>query len=192
MGYVRSMADDETRRVLRTDRLVLRPMAADDVDFVFDHFSNPHVHRYLVDSPPVTTRSDARSIVEDYTGPAGASHMRWVITDATSGAPIGTSGFHLWSRAHHRAEVGYDLAPGSWGQGVMSEALRAVLDHGFERLLLHRVVAYIHPDNAASLRLAERLGFVREGLARDLFLTGSTYHDHWMLALIAGELRPRA
>lgn len=69
----------------------------------------------------------------------------------------------------------------------MHEALVAVLRHGFDELLLHRVAAYIHPDNAASLRLAERLGFVREGIARDLFLEGSTYYDHWMLSLLAGE-----
>jgi len=183
------VSDAATGDVLRTERLVLRPMRTDDLEFVFRHFSNPDVYRYLVDASPVETVEQARSIVEFYTAERDAPQRRWVITRADDAEPIGTCGFHLWSRAHHRAELGYDLAPEWWGRGLMSEALDAALRHGFDDLLLHRVAACIHPDNLASLRLAERLGFVREGMARDLFLQGSTYHPHWMLSLLAGELR---
>ena len=176
--------------MLRTARLLLRPMAVDDVDFVFRHFGDAEVQRFLVDSEPVTTRERAQSIVDFYTRSPQAPHMRWVIGRASDDEPIGTCGFHLWSRTHRRCEVGYDLAPSSWGQGLMTEALRAVLTHGFGEMELHRVAAYIHPDNTASLRLAERLGFAHEGIARALFRQGSTYHDHCMLSLLAGELTP--
>ncbi len=184
------MTADDHQPVLRTDRLILRPIAAADVDFVTRHFGDPAVHRYLVDSEPVSTLEQARSIVDFYTSDSSATRLRWVITRATDGEPIGTCGFHLRSFEHRRAEIGYDLAPPWWGQGMMSEALRAALDHGFGEMGLHRVAACIHPDNVASLRLAERLGFIREGIARDLFFDGSTYHDHWMLSLLAGEISP--
>jgi ribosomal-protein-alanine N-acetyltransferase len=174
--------------VLRTERLVLRPMAPSDVDFVLRHFGDPLVHRYLVDSAPTSTLEDAESIVNFYTVEPSPLRMRWVITTAVDLEPIGTCGYHLRSLFHHRAEVGYDLAPAWWGRGVMSEALAAMLRHGFDSMGLHRISACIHPENAPSLRLAERLGFVREGIARDLFFDGTTYHDHWMLSLMAAEL----
>ena len=121
------MGDDAARHVLHTDRLVLRPMSPDDVEFVFRHFSNPAVHQYLVDNAPVATRERARSIVEFYTGAESSTRLRWVITLKAGGEPIGTCGFHEWSPAHRRAEVGYDLAPEWWGQGLMFEALGAAL-----------------------------------------------------------------
>jgi ribosomal-protein-alanine N-acetyltransferase len=175
--------------VLRTERLVLRPMATSDVEFVLRHFGDPLVHRYLVDSQPTATLRDAQSIVDFYTLEPSPLRMRWVITTAVDGEPIGTCGFHLRSLSHHRAEVGYDLTPTWWGRGVMSEAVAVVLGHGFDSLGLHRIAACIHPENTPSLRLAERLGFVREGIARDLFFDGSNYHDHWMLSLLAEDLR---
>ena len=145
------------------------------------------MNRFLVDEEPVATLEEARSIVEFYTADASGTRSRWVITTAADGEPIGTCGFHLRSFAHHRAEVGYDLAPAWWGQGLMHEALVALLRHGTDTMGLHRISACVHVDNVASLRLAERLGFVREGIARDLFSDGSRYHDHWMLARLAGD-----
>jgi ribosomal-protein-alanine N-acetyltransferase len=185
------MTTEPAQPVLRTERLVLRPISSDDVPFVLRHFGDPDVHRYLVDSEPVSTLEQARSVIEHFNVDSSARPLRWVITGATDGEPIGTCGFHLRSAGHRRAEIGYDLTPAWWGQGIMSEALRAALRHGFETMGLHRVSACIHTENVASLRLAEALGFVREGIARDLFFDGSVYHDHWILSLLAGELRPR-
>jgi len=183
------MSTHAAQPVLRTERFVLRPMAATDVEFVLRHFGDPLVAKYLVDSTPTSTLHDAQSIVDFYVREPSPLRMRWVVTTAEDGEPIGTCGFHLRSLAHHRAEVGYDLAPAWWGRGVMFEAMQATLRHGFEVLDLHRIAACIHPQNEASLRLAERLGFVREGIARDLFYDGAAFHDHWMLSLLAGERR---
>ena len=182
------MNADAAQPELRTERLVLRPITSTDADFVLRHFGDPGVHRYLVDSDPVTTVEHARSIVDFYTSDTSGTRQRWVITRSVDGEPIGTCGFHLRSFAHRRAEIGYDLAPAWWGQGLMTEALRAVLGHGVGEMGLHRISACIHPENLASLRTAERLGFEREGIARDLFFDGSTYHDHWMLSLLAADL----
>jgi ribosomal-protein-alanine N-acetyltransferase len=184
------MTADPVQPVLRTERLVLRPMAPSDVEFVLRHFGDPAVHRYLVDSEPVSTPERAGSIVDFYTADSSATRVRWVITSAVDGEPIGTCGFHLRSFGHRRAEIGYDLAPSWWGRGVMSEAMDAAVRHGIGAMGLHRISACVHIENLASLRLAERLGFVREGIARDLFFDGTTYHDHWMLSLLADEFRP--
>lgn len=75
---------------------------------------------------------------------------------------VANTGYHKWRKMHHCAEIGYDLAPAGWGQGYMTEALRAVLQYGFGPMALNRVQAPIHADNYASLRLAERLGSARK------------------------------
>ena len=116
---------------LETARLLLRPLAAGDLDFIFQHFSDPEVGRDLVDEEPLTTRTEAQAIVDFYVSPGPKTYNRWVIVRKLDRQAIGTCGFHRWSRQHGRAEVGYDLARAAWGQGIMTEALTAVLEHGF-------------------------------------------------------------
>ena len=79
---------------------------------------------------------------------------------------VADAGYHKWRKMHHSAEICYDLAPAGWGHGYMTKALRAVLPYGFGPMELSRVEAPIHPDNHASRRLAEQLGFREEGLLR--------------------------
>jgi ribosomal-protein-alanine N-acetyltransferase len=69
--------------------------------------------------------------------------------------------------SQRRAELGYILGREHWGRGFAGEAQRRAIDFAFEDLGLHRLEADTHPDNAASLRSLERLGFRREGLLRE-------------------------
>lgn len=96
---------------LSTARLTLRQMDLDDLDFAYRHFSDPQVSRYLVDEPPVATREEAEAILRFYLEPEGKPYNRWGIALKASGGLIGTVGYHKWYRAHHRAEIGYDLSP---------------------------------------------------------------------------------
>jgi ribosomal-protein-alanine N-acetyltransferase len=72
----------------------------------------------------------------------------------------------------------------------MTEAMQALLAYYFEELAVHRVQALIHPENTASIRLAERLGFRCEGgPLRDYWRVGETYASVMMYGLLAGERR---
>jgi ribosomal-protein-alanine N-acetyltransferase len=75
---------------------------------------------------------------------------------------IGTCSFERFSE-DRRGEVGFDLAHDWWGQGLMAEALRAIMDYGFEVLKLKAVYAITDPGNYRALRLLKRLGFLLEG-----------------------------
>lgn len=172
---------------LETSRLLLRPLSADDVDFVFEHFADPDVNRYLLDEESLTTHAQAQAIVDFYLAPGTKSYNRWIIVRKLDQLPIGTCGFHRWHAAHHRSELGYDLAKSSWKQGVMTEALSVVLQYGFEHMQLNRIEAFVYPDNDASIRLLERLGFCKEGLLRQCFRQGSVYYDHWLMALLKSD-----
>ena len=78
-------------------------------------------------------------------------------------ALIGTCGLWRLDAENHRAELGYMLAQAHWGRGLIGEAISAVCRHGFEQLHLHSIEAHVDPANAASVRVLERAGFVREG-----------------------------
>ena len=80
---------------------------------------------------------------------------------------IGTCGYNIWVRPAHRSLLGYDLNRSHWGQGLMGEALTAILDFGFGAMQLNRVEALTFPQNTASKRLLTKLGFKKEGLLRE-------------------------
>jgi ribosomal-protein-alanine N-acetyltransferase len=172
---------------LETERLLLRTLTADDLAFVFHHFSDADIYRYLVDEEPVSTLAQTQSIIDFYTDPTGKSYNRWVLELKSEERPIGTCGYHLWHKSHYRAEIGYDLEKASWHQGLMTEALEAVIVFGFEKMSLNRIGAMVHPENKASIRLLARLDFQKEGLLRDYYYQSGRFYDHWLLSLLKKE-----
>lgn len=177
---------------LETERLILRALTQNDLDFLFRHFSDPQIYRYLLDEDPVTTEAEAQEILDFYLPQHNLPQLdkpynRWLITRKQDRQPIGTCGFHKWQQRHHLAEIGYDLEVASWRQGYMREALRAVLQHGFEAMGLNRIEAQVYPENIASLRLLERLGFQKEGLRRQSLYQAGKYYDHWLLSLLKAD-----
>jgi [ribosomal protein S5]-alanine N-acetyltransferase len=169
---------------LETERLILRPISWVDREFIFRHFSDPRLNRYLLDEPPVTSPTEADQIIADYLDPARASLNRWVLLNRHTQEPVGTCGYHLWNQQHQRAEIGYDLSPDWWGKGLMFEALSAVLTFGFGVLSLNRVQAIVHPENEASSRLLVKLGFRLEGILRAYYFNQGEYYDHNLFSLL--------
>ena len=172
---------------METERLLLRPMTPEDTDFVFRHFSSPPVNQYLLDEPPVTEYAQAEEIVQFYLELEGKSYNRWIMVRKSDCQPIGTCGYHKWDKQHFRAEIGYDLGPDFWGQGYMREALFAVLANGFDQMRLNRIDALVYTENERSIRLLQKLGFMREGLLRDYFHQDGKFHDHYIFSLLKRE-----
>lgn len=153
--------------VLETERFVLREFSMADVDATFAIMADPQVKRYF-GSLPMTEREQAVDRVERVRAAfAERSGIRWAIARRSDDVFIGSCGFWRIEAKHARAEVGYELAPAAWGLGVMTEVLRAVLTFAFETMKLHSVEAQIHPDNVASRRVLEKVGFVQEGYFRE-------------------------
>lgn len=93
----------------------------------------------------------------------------------------------VWG-AFRTAQAGYWVAGDSAGQGIAPTALAALVDHAFVALRLHRVCALIQPENAASLRVVEKLGFRDEGLARRALHVDGGWRDHRQFALTVEDL----
>ena len=105
---------------------------------------------------------------------------------------VGTCTLFNLDARNRRAEIGYALARDSWGQGLMSEALGALIAYAFGPLGLTRLEADVDPRNAPSIRIVEKLGFVREGLLRERWHVGGEAQDSLMLGLLRREWGARA
>jgi ribosomal-protein-alanine N-acetyltransferase len=172
---------------LETERLMLRPLTPADLEFIYQHFSDPDINRYLHDEEPIRTRQDARAIVDFYTEPGVQHYNRWVIVLKSNDKSIGTCGYHKWRKRHFCAEIGFDLAKVFWKQGLMTEALTATLEFGFGEMELNRIEALVHPHNLASIRLLEKLHFQNEGCLREYYYQGGMFHDCLKFSLLRRE-----
>lgn len=149
-----------TPPILRTDRLVLRPMLAEDVVELTEMFADPAVSRYL--DVDLTVAAAVQTMVDRITGtdyPPGLGH--WVAE--LDGEVVGRA--HLrpsWELPGDLPEVGWYLARPHWNKGLAGELAGALLRHA-AALGLPSVWALVHEDNAASLTLARRLGFLEVG-----------------------------
>jgi [ribosomal protein S5]-alanine N-acetyltransferase len=83
--------------------------------------------------------------------------------------------------------IGYSLDHDFNGKGIMSEAVKLVTDYGFQVLKLHRIEAGVMPHNIGSIRVLEKSGFEKEGIARKNVKINGKWEDHQMLAIINDE-----
>lgn len=177
--------------ILETDRLILRKVTEDDASSVLKYLSNKEVMKHI-GLEPFTTIEEAldeilwyRTIFEKGTG------IRWGITLKEEGEVIGSCGFLNRAPQHFRAEIGTELSQDYWGQGLASEAFEAVIRFGFETFHLQRIEALIEPANMSSQRLAEKHGFIREGLLRKYEYTCGKFDDLYMYSLLKLDFEGR-
>jgi ribosomal-protein-alanine N-acetyltransferase len=152
--------------VLETERLVLRRLATDDAPFLLELLNEPSFLRYIGDKG-VRTEADARRYVE--AGPL-LSYERfgfglYRVELRESGEPIGMCGL-LKRDALPDVDVGFAFLPRFWSKGYAFESAAAVLAHARDALGRGRILAITTPDNVASIRLLEKLGFRFERMAR--------------------------
>ena len=168
---------------LETSRLRLRNIGRQDRAFVFGHFSDPEVTRYLYDAEPLTEMAGADEIIDMYLQPEPRGHHRWILERKEDGGRIGTCGFHCWDREAGSVELGYDLAAPYWRMGYMSEALPAVIGFARREMRVRIIHAHVSVDNPASYKLMEKLGFVKTGSYSEVFRGEAYPHDIYTLEL---------
>jgi [ribosomal protein S5]-alanine N-acetyltransferase len=172
--------------LLETARLRLRPLQAGDAAAVFRLFADPEVVRYY-DLEQMTVEAQAAELIARQARRFESGQaMRWGIAQHAGDTVIGTVGYVL-NAEHASAGLGYDLASPYWRRGIMSEALRVIINYGFKGLMLHRIQALVMPGNEPSIALLEKLGFTNEGLLRDYVFLKGRFHDMFCFSLLARE-----
>jgi ribosomal-protein-alanine N-acetyltransferase len=175
---------------LATDNLVLRELRPADAPRVLELFSDPEVTRYY-DLDLFSTIEEACQLVDRFIQRfAKQIGIRWAIAESNNPDDlVGTCGYNIWIQASKRAVLGFDLARTHWNRGIMTEALTAVLQFGFEKMALNRVEALVITGNEASCRLLGKLGFQKEGTLRQYELVKGRYVDMEMFSILGEDLR---
>ena len=169
---------------ITTDRLVLRPMVADDAVPFAAYRSDPDVARFQSWDAPYPLASAARLIADQASlrGPAAGSWIQIAVT--VDGALAGDVAVGLDADGSI-ATLGYTLAPTYQGRGLAREASRSVVDRLFDESGVHRVEASVDAANVPSARLLEDLGFEYEGTAVSAVRAGGVWADDVRYALTA-------
>ena len=168
---------------LATRRLRLRPLWEEDAAGMHQAYGDPVAMRFW-DALPSRDLAETVEHVRRSRAIDPQFHAAFAVETLDTGEFVGMVNYHARWAAARRLAVGWILVPRFWHLGLMREAMAALLRHCFDDLDTHRVEAEIEPENAASIRLAERLGFQREGLLRDRMFVAGEPRSVFMYALL--------
>lgn len=137
-----------------TDRLLLKPIELSDLQDLYHLRTNPQVAKYI--------QRDVNKNIDDirqFIALVIKNNFYFTIRTLVRNEFIGT--ITLWNidRSINYAEIGYELLPEFQGKGLMSEAVKAMLDYAFNKAGFEVIEAHTHRENTASRRLLERVGF---------------------------------
>lgn len=179
-----------TQHPLTTERLILRAFRTEDAGDLFEYLSDPQTYRFEpgepIDRSEAVNRAGEMAISPDF----------WAVELKSNGKVIG----QIYLKQVEPLEIltcelGYILSPAFQRQGYASEAAAALANRELTAGGMHRVVAHCNPDNVASWKLLEKIGFRREGLLRqNIFFRRDSagkpvWTDTYVYARLATEAR---
>lgn len=167
--------------ILRGKKVYLRrPNASDCTEFTEMARKSERFHRGLMN--PARTPEEFERFLQRIDNDQTESFLICRIEDDAIAGVITLS--QIFHGAFQNAYLGYGLWDGFAGKGFMTDAIEMVLEFAFNDLDLHRVEANVQPHNAASIRLLERSGFVKEGFSEKYLNIGGLWRDHERWAII--------
>lgn len=172
---------------LTTDRLLLRRIQLTDAEALFAIFSDANVMEFYGHMPHRSEDDSQELIRQQHAWYARREGIRWGITRKGQDRVIGSCGFYLFDEGFHRAETGYELNRTFWREGIMTEAMAAILTYAFAELGLHRIEAVVDDVNERSKGLLRKLGFTHEGTLRQRFYFRDRFWDEHYFGLLSNE-----
>ncbi len=150
-------------KILETHRLILRRLLPGDLDSLFALYSDREIRRYFPEG--VLTYEETKEELEWFLNghPAHPELGLWATLHKETNQFIGRCGLLPWTiEQRPEVEVAYLLAKEFWGQGLGTEAARAIVHYGFEQLKLSRLICMMYPENQASVKVARNIGMTFE------------------------------
>jgi RimJ/RimL family protein N-acetyltransferase len=146
--------------ILETPRLMVRQLRDDDLDNLYAITGDAELMRYVGDNQPLSREDTARWIAVSQANYRGQGFGCSAVINKAGGDFIGYCGlvYTPHTEKPHEAEIIYALKKDYWGQGLASEVAGAMLAYGFRQQHLTRIIATVDPENAASVRILEKLG----------------------------------
>ncbi|WP_036128064.1 MULTISPECIES: GNAT family N-acetyltransferase [Lysinibacillus] len=166
---------------ITTQRLLIRKFEAQDWQAVYSYMSDETVMHYMPEG--VLTEEQVQKFITENSADQ-AKHFAITLRDQPE--VIGHLVFHRCF-GEHTYEIGWVLNPAYQQHGYASEAAQALLDYGFSKLKLHRIIATCQPENIASYRVMEKIGMRREGFFKKCIPHGDNWWDEYYYAILQEE-----
>ena len=176
---------------LETDRLILKGLTPIDFQIIFESLGKPQIMELL------GHRSDEEYAKEEFKYKNGyATYNRtfilFLLNLKEGDKIIGRCGIHNWNKDHHRAEIGYSMEDENYrNQGLMAEAVQAILQYAYSQIELNRLDALVSEENSASIHLLKKFNFQPEAVLREHYFDNGMYKNSVLLAQLRSEYLDR-
>jgi RimJ/RimL family protein N-acetyltransferase len=181
-------ADFSVKPTLTGEKVVLRPFAGADLDGIRAALVDPEVIR-LTGSTPDGDEAEQDKILRRWYGTRNAQPDRLdlAVVDRTTDACVGEVVFNEWQAGNSSCNFRVLLSPAGRDRGLGTEAIRLFVGYGFERLGLHRIELKVFAFNPRARRAYEKVGFVAEGVLREVLRDGDGWIDATVMSILAPE-----
>lgn len=173
--------------ILETNRLILKGFSPQDITFIFENYTKDKIKKELGHQTEEEYQKEEYKQKNGYAA-YNRSFILFMLTEKTSKTIIGRCGLHNWNQEHKRAELGYNITNENFKQKkLMTEAVEAVIQFGFNQLKLHRIEALVGSNNIPSLKIIENHHFIKEGLLRQHYYISGKYEDSVLYSKLSNE-----
>ena len=171
--------------IIDTERLHLRQITRQDDEALFMLRTEDAANKYLNRARPAKVAEVHELIDKIQAGIDNNNSIAWAIALKENPSQlIGTISYHIIDKSNYRAEFGYMILSPYWRKGLVSEAIKALLDYGFNTMKLHSIEAHINPNNEASKNILLKHGFVKEAYYKENFYYNGKFLDSEVYSLV--------
>ncbi|MGW2521144.1 GNAT family N-acetyltransferase [Streptomyces sp. NPDC001617] len=179
------MSDFAVKPVLTGEKTVLRPFGEADADAIWEIIQDPEVIRFTFEPSTELTLERLRSWYGSRA--TQPDRLDLAVTAPDTGELLGEVVLHEWDAAARSCTFRTLIGPRGRGRGVGTEATRLVVGYAFEQLGLHRVQLEAYGHNHRALRVYEKVGFVVEGVRREVRVRDGEWVDEVLMAVLDHE-----
>lgn len=173
---------------LETERLLLRAFSFDDADSMMHNWAGDDQVQDMYGEPSYKTHEEMRGLLEKYISSyEDGLHFRWGIFEKSSGECIGQVAYFLVDQKNHFGEIEYCVGKAFQGRGYATEATKAVIRYGFEKINFNKVQICVRPSNLPSKKVIDKCGFTYEGTLREYFYRNGKYEDRMYHSILRRE-----
>ena len=175
-------------QTIETDRLILRQFKYSDDDAMLKYWIADEKIQSMYSEPVYTTKEEVKELLDKYISSyAKDDYYRWAIISKDNNECIGQIAFFLVDSKNHFAEIEYCIGSDFQCKGLATEATKAIIKYGFEKIKFHKIQICHKSINIPSKRVIEKCGFHFEGVFRDFFYMNGEYVDRLYYSILESE-----
>ena len=175
-------------KTIETERLILRRFEYSDNEAMRKYWISDEKIQSLYSEPVYSTEEEVKGLLDKYIGSyEKEDYYRWAVIEKKSGECIGQIAYFLVDNKNLFAEIEYCIGSNFQCQGYATEATKAIIAYGFDKMNLHKVQICTKSINKPSKRVIEKCGFVYEGTLRDYFYMDGEYVGRLYYSMLKNE-----